>query len=156
MKIKIIFLVAVLAGILTTCKKYPEGPLFSLRTKERRVIGSWTCQKYLIDGADSTSIKFPNSQCTADFFGKVGAGSIDNYHFVYDCNSTAHLETGKWYLDGDKKSIVVSGTVQGTNLATFILADRTSWTILKLKHAEMHLQTDFNSKHYDAYLKRQE
>ena len=41
MKIKIIFLVAVLAGILTTCKKYPEDDKFHLQTATSRIKRMW-------------------------------------------------------------------------------------------------------------------
>lgn len=43
-------LVALLA--LTTCGKYEEGPKFSLLTKQTRLVGDYTVDKYLINGIE--------------------------------------------------------------------------------------------------------
>ena len=156
MKIKFILLL-LLASLFSTCQKYPEGPFFSLRPKERRIAGGWVCEKYLIDGADSTIVKFPMANCVIKFTGKVGLASYENYNFSFGfCGDTTHRENGLWELHDKKNSILISGNVTGsnTNRTAFLLSASVAWKILELKHKEMHLQTDLNSKRYDAYLIR--
>ncbi len=60
MKIKKIIPVALLALILATtfqsCKKYPDGPSLSLRSRTERVSNTWKLENYKINGNDFTSL----------------------------------------------------------------------------------------------------
>lgn len=38
--------------IWTSCKKYEEGPAFTLRTAKARITGEWKYEKYVIDGQE--------------------------------------------------------------------------------------------------------
>ena len=40
---------------LVSCGKYEDGPDFTLRSKTARIAGSWTLEKYMVDGVDLTS-----------------------------------------------------------------------------------------------------
>lgn len=44
---------------MQACKKYPEGPTFSLRSPSQRIIGEWNLNYYNINGIDSLD-KFLN------------------------------------------------------------------------------------------------
>ena len=128
-----------LAGILSTCKKYPEGPLISLRTKVQRLTGTWKVEKYLIDGADSTAIKYPvecsyritNKEHTTQIFDRCGSSQSQS----------------EWDFNENRTSLIFKSS--GSPL---FLTKPIEWKIMKLKFKEMHLQTEYNSKQYDAYL----
>src|SRR3989339_924733 len=61
-KIKILFFFLA-AGLIfsTSCKKYPEGPSISLRTKTQRITGSWTIEKVTVNGTEATLNDFYKS-----------------------------------------------------------------------------------------------
>jgi len=48
-----IYLVLVLI-VFSACKKYDEGPLISLRSKEKRLCQKWDLQKVIYDGEDES------------------------------------------------------------------------------------------------------
>ncbi len=142
---KYIFFFLVILFCITDCKKYPEGPWISFRYKETRLLGNWKIEKYLIDGADSTAIKFPNlssSVCVYSF------GHTANY--VGDgCYSIG----GKWGFDNNRTHLGI-GT-QNVPEGPFFLAEAVSWDILRLSNKDMHLKTTFSSKEYEIYFKKQ-
>ena len=41
---------------ITSCKKYPDGPEFSLRTRKERLANTWKVDNYKINGTDFTSL----------------------------------------------------------------------------------------------------
>jgi hypothetical protein len=43
------------AAVVTSCKKYDEGPSLSLRGKKGRLAGEWEVEKYMEDGTDKTT-----------------------------------------------------------------------------------------------------
>lgn len=125
------------------CKKYPEGPMISFRTKEQRIIGTWNIEKYLIDQVDSTYLKYPS--CTIDF---TANGHQVSAHLVsIDCDSSG----GYWSLEDRKTQLTFS---HFTKLTPIYLQSNMKWKIMKLKYEEVHLQANFNSKQYDIYLTR--
>jgi hypothetical protein len=44
------------APLFQHCKKYEEGPMFSLRTKTERLSNNWKVENYTINGTDFTSL----------------------------------------------------------------------------------------------------
>lgn len=132
---------------LTTCKKYPEGPFISFEPKTLRVEGSWNIEKYLVDDADSTVVKY-SSGCTILF--DATAADLVGHDVLDHC----HFDDGHWEFDDHKKTMNIYRVRDSLPNGPLFLSDKQQWRILKLKHEEMHLQTDFNSKRYDIYLKR--
>ena len=135
-----------LASILSTCKKYPEGPFISFRAKEKRLLGSWKVAKYLVDGIDSTTAKYPNLSSSTCYFGfshaaQYAGDSCDSVDgsWSFD-NKRTHLQL--WAPSGPKGSIFLSETI--------------SWEILKLSNKEMHLKTTFLSKQREIFAKKME
>jgi len=144
-KSKYILLFLLLAFCFTDCKKYPEGPWISLRSKEKRLLGNWKVQKYLIDGVDSTSTKFPNLSSSVCVYSFAHYGQ-----YVDDgCYSTG----GKWGWGNKKESLIV-GLEFGSILTPFFLSTSTEWTILRLSNKDMHLKTTFSSMQYEIFLKK--
>ncbi len=135
-KLPYFFLLFLLASVLFTCKKYPEGPRISLRTKVQRLEGRWVVEKYLIDGADSTAVKYPN-ECYYNITNKEHTSKISS-----SCDST----DGRWEFNDNRTSLILK-----SRKSPLVLTSNIEWKIMKLKFREMHLQTNFNSKQYDIY-----
>ena len=80
-----------------SCKKYEEGPGFSLRSRTERVSNNWKVENYKINGADYTSLLSGYSEV----FEKSGAYS---YHL------DGVSGTGQWTFQNDDETIKVNGT----------------------------------------------
>lgn len=118
--IKQTILYAMLAVItLAGCKKYEEGPAFSLRSKTERVSNLWKIQ-YAYDRKDSVII-------TTDYTGETWEFTKDG-NFVERDNGTID-KTGTWDFISSKEKIKV-----GFPLETI------SYVILKLKENEFWLR----------------
>ena len=145
-KYALFFLFIFLACIFCTCKKYPEGPFISLKTKENRVDGTWEVEKYLVNGVDSVASKY-SPGCTINFYAKASSGGSRNISIQCEKSS------GYWSFRDRKESIVV-WPLDTTIKSSLFLSRFTTWKILKLKYKEIHLKTEFNSTQYEIYLKR--
>ncbi len=100
---KYIVLSLVLIFILSACKKYEEGPDFSLRTKTERVANTWK----IVDIMLGNSYTNYNSIFTSIQYTRNG-----NYNLVItDINNSDILlkeVNGKWGFYDDKKYIIQS------------------------------------------------
>jgi len=126
---KILFLLAL--ACLSACKKYEEGPSFSLMTKKARLANIWYVDKYYINGADKT----------ADYRQGVSREKLVIYEsgrFEYSEVSTwvwAPMEyVGSWKFTNDKEDVELrpddaSIPVQSSH-------------ILKLKNDELWLERE--------------
>jgi len=115
---KIITLIVLATFIMvgvTSCKKYEEGPMLSLRSKTSRVAGDWVLDKATQDGVDITS----TVQIDYITFEKEGA-----YKFV-----GGGLEViGTWSFDDKKENLIIKETGS---------ADQQKFKIIKLKNKEL-------------------
>lgn len=115
MKTKTILLcLFVLIGLITfdSCKKYPDGPMLSLRTKTARVSNVWKVEKCTKNGADITASKTDRTY----EFRKDGV-------FIY--TSGSKTEQGSWAFINKKEWLDVK------------TSDPYKWEILRLKEKEM-------------------
>ena len=72
---KYILLFLLVAFCFTDCKKYPEGPTFSLRTKMARITGVWDVEYYEASGIDSTSYVL-SSPCYCQYYFSMNTKQI--------------------------------------------------------------------------------
>ena len=102
-------LLILVAGIsmIASCKKYEEGPEFTLRTAKSRIVNSWVIEKYLVNGNDFTSFWL---------------GVYGDYTIKYDKNNTykfvrnGSYKTGKWFLKHNYSMLVIQESgVTGTS-----------------------------------------
>lgn len=117
------------AFIATSCKKYPEGPDFSLRSKTERLSNTWKIDKWYDDGVDATS----NFQILCkDYLRTIEKSG--SYTATYKALSVFPVtETGTWAFNGDKSKV--------TFIKTSPLPQATEeWTILMLKEDELWAQ----------------
>lgn len=121
-------LILIIVSSLTSCKKYEEGPAFSLRSKTARVANTWKLESYSINGVDNTS-SLANINYT-EFYDKDG-----NYSY----NTSVGSGSGKWEFQSDKEQIKRSGVSSQSSETLYIL---------KLKEKEFwYYYLDGNDRH---------
>ncbi len=121
------------ASVFVSCKKYPDGPGISLRSKKSRLENSWKIVKFTLNGEDKTA----DAQNTyyKDYvlaISKSGTYTLNYSFFTLPVN-----ETGKWEFADDKRQVAFTKETGNTGAS---IGDKTNWTILKLKANEMWAQ----------------
>jgi hypothetical protein len=140
----ILLLVASTFILTGSCKKYPDGPLISLRTKEHRIAGTWDVEYFSINGFDSTS--YLKSQ---PFYGMYFFGIKNGNYIVAPAlygHEYPYLASGSWTLKNHKKDIEItfgiddlySGQI-GPYRSKFAI-----WEIRRLTETEMWLRTIYS------------
>ncbi|MCC7301610.1 MAG: hypothetical protein IT233_03115 [Bacteroidia bacterium] len=110
------------------CKKYEDGPLFSLRSKKERIANDWKISGYWENGVNKLT-DFQNTFQGA----KYSLTKSENFVFTYKLLGLIDVEqSGTWHLSGDKDAILFNQTAP--------TADNWSLTILRLKERELWLQ----------------
>jgi hypothetical protein len=125
MKIKkTFFLIAIillcLPLVLNSCKKYEEGPVFSLASKKSRVVNVWKLEKMLVNNTDATSLFLLIAPAYTVEFEKN-----NTYTITWTQNSE---ETGVWAFDGARDNLVLTPS-HANNIS--------EWRILRLKSNEL-------------------
>lgn len=100
--------VLVLAVMLAGCKKYEEGPLLSLRSKNARVANTWKVEQYLLNGVDKTN---------------EWAGYTETYtkEGAFSFSSGSIAGAGVWEWQNDKNEIKRSGISKMSSQTLYIL-----------------------------------
>jgi hypothetical protein len=102
-----LFIVLVLLAIFgASCQKYTDGPAFSFRTPEKRLIKKWKI----------TSI-YKNDNCITDNNDSVFELKKNNEfdgHITDYSSLKMNKFVGTWRFTGDKKTIVCNGTVHSS------------------------------------------
>ncbi len=152
--IKIILLFIFLAGILPTCKKHPDGPTISLRTKKSRVMGHWDINKYLVNGADSTQSLLSRVSCaTPIYFYQMDKGDKE---CSISCPPTTYRYSN-WFFEDDKKILAFSNSdTSSVSYPPLHLSGRAKehWEIQRLTNKEMWLKTTTDNIEYYIELKK--
>lgn len=114
-------IISILLGIITltsiqSCKKYPEGPGISFRSKTERVSNTWKVDNYKINGSDYTSLVVGYIET----FSKDG-----NYSFSFG----SIVGTGKWEFQNKEMEIRITGTSNQSSETLFIqkLEEKQFW-----------------------------
>lgn len=97
------FIATMIVLTFISCKKYPDGPTLSLRSKAARISNTWKVDKYFKNGADET-FEFKNKKINwTETFTKEGSWS---YYYIDDKGDTKG-DAGKWEFDkgSDKEKI---------------------------------------------------
>lgn len=129
---KLIILQCVVCLFISSCKKYPDGPLISLRTKQARITARWQMEKYLVNGADSTEKLNPgNSKYNIAF---------EEKQVFTDANIN-----GYWEFKEKKEAVRLYNFANTAVPYEFglILSGDCEWKILRLTKKEFWLETDF-------------
>lgn len=153
--LKRISIVIVLAIILiTSCKKYPDGPLINFHSKEKRIVGEWSVDYFSIDGVDSTG--YLQAQ---PYYGKYGiSNEIDQGQkglvFFSKDYPTPNLNPnytcmGYWKFVNKKRSIYMHFRIYSAQgeCGPF-RANEITWDIYRLTDDDLWLKTNYNGKEY--------
>ena len=135
MKRSLLYLICILCLTLTvtnSCKKYPDGPKFSLQLKKTRLCGDWSLASATLNGNDITA--------TLSNLFLFREGLIINKDGTYETKDN-FKETGKWEFEDHKKNIHL--TVDGNGL-------QNTYTILKLENKD--LWWEFKSADGNIYI----
>jgi len=110
-----------LSMVATSCKKYEEGPVLSLRSKKARVVNKWKAEKVTENGKD----------VTADYRDITWEFKDDN-KFVITVSGSGGLSitlNGTWEFNNDKTKII-----------TILNGERTESEILRLKEKSLWIK----------------
>ena len=97
--------IAVIFICSIACKKYPDGPLLNIYTKQHRIAGSGDVEYISVNGYDYTN--YLKSQL---LYGKykfwAGKGDrLDGGEFVYTSNDNNYISGGDWQFINNKKQL---------------------------------------------------
>jgi hypothetical protein len=98
-RIPVLFLMFIL--VLTACKKYEEGPAFSLLSKRSRLVNTWTVDQYLENGVDKTDAYLTGY---TDYSLQVFKNGTYTENW-YSLNAP-FTESGNWQFENDKEEVV--------------------------------------------------
>jgi hypothetical protein len=123
-----ISLIVIIAVAITFagCKKYDDGPSFSLKSKTARLARTWTIDKVMLNSIDMSPAEITMDQGgtnVTNTFTKGGGCTVT----MNDSSGMMHTNSGKWAFANNDKEITISGMMG--------LASETS-TILKLTSDE--------------------
>ena len=149
---KIILFLIIIAAITAGCKKYPDGPLISLRSANHRILGTYKAIQYTVNGADSLSM--------------LNDSTPFSIRLWYDPIDEVNAGFAKWYIGKGKYSIVSSSwdLIEKNKKITFSYVygysgygapNNITWTILKLTNKETKWKTISNDKEYILTLQKQ-
>ncbi len=127
-KLSILF-AAFAVVFLASCGKYEDGPGFSLRSKEARVAGTWTIEKYYADGVDITADILADGATITFELTKDGNYTNTSSYTVFG-QTFSETETGTWALTNNNENLTTTDS-QG---------DASSVRILRLTNSEMWLE----------------
>jgi hypothetical protein len=140
---KYIFLFFILVFCFSDCKKYTEGPAFSLQPKTSRIRAIWLLESFLVNGDDSTTT-YCSLGCSGYTIGPKG-------HSVYKIGPEG--ESGRWEFSNNKNNIIVYNNM-GFGKPPLFIGDVVEWEIQRLTEKQFWLKRNYNSKTYYLKLKK--
>lgn len=122
MTIKNTLLAPIILGLIiimtsiTSCKKYPDGPEFTFRSRVERISNTWEVDNYKINGTDFTSLA---SEYTETFTQK-GA---------YTYSWSLFNGSGTWSFQNKDEEVKLSGSDSHASRTLYILKleDKSFW-----------------------------
>ena len=146
------FSICIVLYTFSGCKKYPDGPLISLLSKEGRLTGEWDVESFSIDGYDSTSYLKSLPLYGIYVFGKheEGEGNFFSFRSKDYPNVTTPIYThvGYWKFTNKKESVFIHMENYTPQSAGAFRANDITWDIKRLKNKELWLETVYNGKEY--------
>jgi hypothetical protein len=123
MKSKLLFTGIILVALIAMegCKKYPDGPSMTLRSKKDRLANEWVIQKVITNEVDVT-VFWVNTY--PDFLWNI------RKDYYYELLTNGITTEGTWALDEEKEEIIFTENNSPTPEV---------YTIYKLKHNELWL-----------------
>ena len=124
----VLAMLMIVSTTIISCKKYPDGPSLSFRSRTARVSNTWKVDQYLFNGSDQTSTM--TSINYSETYDKSG-----NYSY----SSSLGGGSGKWVFQNNDEQIKRSGVSSQSSQDLIIL---------RLKQREFwYYYMDGNDKH---------
>jgi hypothetical protein len=147
----------------TTCKKYPDGPKFSLRSVQHRLTGTYELDKFIVNGIDSTDLLPPcNIVRSLNYTNSDG-----HYYFLFKDGSDNNLVgldfQGDYALINNKRDIHITygdgsnyGGVftSGRNILEPAKGGGDKWEIRKLTNEDFWIKATFFNSTYEVHLRK--
>jgi hypothetical protein len=126
-----------------SCKKYPDGPLVSIETKEKRIVGVWDVEYFEINGYDSNSY-LKNKP----FYGMYTLSEKEKGEVAqagYEASDDKYDEGGWWELRNKKSYIFISlgNTLYPESKLGPYRASDVLWEIRRLTDKQLWLKTTY-------------
>ena len=139
-KIKILFFILATGLIFSTsCKKYPEGPSLSLRTKTQRLTGTWTVEKVLVNGNEATLNDYYKSIV-------VDITKDGKFTYTYTFLTLPGKIEGEWKFNDDKSKLMMKENNSSTWDESEILKLTNSEVWLKEVDGSITTETHYKAK----------
>lgn len=130
--------------ILPACKKYDDGPAFTVLTKKMRLDGEWVVEAYLENDVDKTSDYRNLVESELLVMDKAGTWTFTATDNIFHLTGN---ENGTWSWATDKEDLSMVTT---SNSPT----TQEVWHILRLTNKEFWYHTrDSNGDRYEYHLK---
>jgi hypothetical protein len=102
MRKKILILLLLVPLFFQSCSRYNEGPIFSLQSPEKRIVGTWQVEKILADDLEDQSMLEQN-------IGTTFTINEDNTFRIENSNELdpEYPITGTWSLSEDKIDLIL-------------------------------------------------
>ena len=124
---------SIIAVSFPSCKKYEDGPSFTVLSKNSRLCGNWKLESYTTHDSDITT--------TVDSLYGTGWELQINKDDSY--KSTGNInQTGKWKFDNDKNDVIFTPDSASEAVDTF--------RILQLKSKDLWLRSTNPQGTYDV------
>ena len=141
MRALLLSLIAV-AFVFVSCKKYPDGPDISLRSKTERLANTWQIDVWFENGVNKTTDAKNVYKDYTMIIDKAGSYST-TFKWL---GILPHSESGTWSFNGDKSKVVFTKTTPEPSTTS-------EWTILKLMENDLWGQFEDSSKVIKVQLK---
>lgn len=130
------------SSMLTSCKKYEEGPALSFRSKKERVAGTWEVTTVIQNG-----MEIPAGPVSMTWeFNKNGTYIRKSTNLE---TGTIYQESGTWEFKDKKSCIEISVQVSGSPNFYF-----ERWDIVKLMEKELWIEYYQANEKYEIHLKQ--
>jgi hypothetical protein len=150
--ISVALIVLLIAGAMPSCKKYEEGPLLSLRSKDSRLVNKWKFDKYIVNNTDYTPSILEGSYIE---FSENGDFAMDVYPVEGASTEDTITVTGTWEFASGKTSLDINMkyTYEDFWSGNEVTVNQINeWDIIKLKKEEIIIETFTNNNKYEYYL----
>ena len=158
--LKTIILSGLCLLLFSTCKRYPDGPNFTLRTIKNRMIGTYDLDKFIVNGIDSTNLLPPCNVVNTIDYGSTNGNYC--YRFKSDYKIAGLDGSGDYNFDKDQSAIDFAYIMSYSpnqplnvrNLLMFGHDDDGQWLIRKLTNNEFWLRKEYHGLVYEIHLKK--
>lgn len=132
----------VISIMMVGCNGYEDGPAFSLRSKENRLVGWKKIAAYEVDGVDSLPmIEAAFANTTYDSTGFKWVPEIEESQIF----CTQGCVSGYWEFQNEGEALLLVMPAPQNSRVIFPIGQ---WTILRLSHNDLWVSIDSMTKHY--------